>query len=290
MCVIIAKYFPGTGWAGAKNRDRNYRTEISFEHARRGSLEKMMLHDDVTMYMEGINSHGVSILNTSLAIDSDEPELDAGKTKNSPDGMKISRALDEKSALAAIKSLIKSRLEGNTMVFDQENMYLMEAAYDPQDRFRYVAKRIPHNEVVVRTNHGIWMPWAGFQRVEGDSVQTQDRISSEARLIQARYIAKKARRPQDIVDMMCKVYIDEPRLNILRSICDQKEWHTTAQELCVPRERTLYCRPVNSNLSFDFWQLNQPEHKCWLELLSNRKMWQDNHGHHPFLKCNMKDV
>ena len=30
MCVILAKYFNGIGWAGAKNRDRNYTPVLDF--------------------------------------------------------------------------------------------------------------------------------------------------------------------------------------------------------------------------------------------------------------------
>ena len=30
MCVVIAKYFEGTGWVAVKNRDCNYTPEISF--------------------------------------------------------------------------------------------------------------------------------------------------------------------------------------------------------------------------------------------------------------------
>ena len=30
MCVVIAKYFSGTGWVGVKNRDRNYVPDLSF--------------------------------------------------------------------------------------------------------------------------------------------------------------------------------------------------------------------------------------------------------------------
>ena len=66
MCIIVAKYFPGIGWAGAKNRDRNYTPTLDFIEDTRHGIGRMMMHDQVTGYKEGINSTGLSILNTSL--------------------------------------------------------------------------------------------------------------------------------------------------------------------------------------------------------------------------------
>ena len=68
MCVIVAKYFDGIGWAGAKNRDRNYTPVLDFIETDEHGTDRMMMHDQVTGYKEGINSRGVSILNTSLDV------------------------------------------------------------------------------------------------------------------------------------------------------------------------------------------------------------------------------
>jgi hypothetical protein len=68
MCVIVAKYFDGIGWAGAKNRDRTYTPELDFIESKAGNVDRMMMYDLVTGYKEGINSRGVSILNTSLDV------------------------------------------------------------------------------------------------------------------------------------------------------------------------------------------------------------------------------
>lgn len=97
MCIIVAKYFPGTGWAGAKNRDRKYIPTLDFIIEDVKGVERCMMHDQVTGYKEGINSHGVSILNTSLDVLEDEPEVESGSAKVSPDGQLIARALAEKN-------------------------------------------------------------------------------------------------------------------------------------------------------------------------------------------------
>lgn len=291
MCIIVAKYFPGTGWAGAKNRDRKYIPTLDFVIEDANGVERCMMHDQVTGYKEGINSHGVSILNTSLDVLEDEPEVESGSANTSPDGQLIARALAEKDPRSAVKVLLAGKLVGCTMVFDQEDMYLIEASdQDGTQPYRYKVKKIPQSEVVARTNHGIWLPWASFQIKLNDPAQTMDRISSESRLIQARRVVRGATKPQDLVDGLCQVNIDHPQMNIMRTSTEPNRFRTTSQQLCVPKERTLYCRPVSSNLQFDFWKLNRPNRNTWVELLSNRELWHRDKDPQPFDDVKLKDV
>lgn len=291
MCIIVAKYFPGIGWAGAKNRDRKYVPELDFIESEENGVDRMMMHDRITGYKEGINSHGISILNTSLDVLEDEPDVEAGTADSSPDGKLIAAALLQDNVEDAVKLLIKHKLVGCTIVFDQHTLYLIEGSdQDGTKPYRYKVKQIPKTETVTRTNHGIWMPWAGFQKVPEDRQQMLDRISSEARLVQAQVVVKHAEDPEDLVDGLCQVYINNPQLNIMRTSTDTNKYRTTSQQLCVPREKTLYCRPVSSHLEFDFWRLNRPETRVWVEILSNRALWQNTRGDPPFGQLNLKDV
>lgn len=291
MCVIVAKYFPGIGWAGAKNRDRLYIPTLDFIESTENGIARMMMHDQVTGYKEGINSHGVSILNTSLDVLTDEPDVDDGKAKTSPDGKIIAKALLEDNPLSAARYLISKKLVGCTIVFDSETLYLIEASdQDGNKPYEFVAKKIPKTETVARTNHGIYLPWASFQRTEDDVQQSKDRVSSEARLLQAQLVVERAKKPQDLVDGLCKVYVQNPQLNVLRTSTEPNKFRTTCQELCVPKERTLYCRPVSSNMKFDFWSLNKPNTNVWVEILSNRELWQNTKGNLPFSHMHLKDV
>ena len=291
MCVIVAKWFDGIGWAGAKNRDRTYTPVLDFIESKAGDIDRMMMHDEVTGYKEGINSRGVSILNTSLDIGNDETEVESGKVKTSPDGQMIAEALTLPTAEAAAEFLIKNQLCGCTMVFDQDNMFLIEASnWDGKRPYRFRARKISQDQTVARTNHGIWMPTAGMQRSPRDKRKTLDRISSESRLLLAEAVVKAAQKPEDLVDGMCQVYINDPQLNILRTSTDGKKMRTTSQQLCVPRERTLYCRPVSSHMKFDFWSLNRPTTDVWVEIMSNRELWQNVRGDPPFGHMNMQDL
>jgi hypothetical protein len=291
MCIIVAKYFPGTGWVGAKNRDRNYTPTLDFIEDNRQGMGRMMMHDQVTGYKEGINSTGLSILNTSLDVYDDEREVEAGQVDSSPDGKIIAQALLYKDPMDAVRLLVKRKLGGCTMVFNERDLYLIEATDDDGTRpYRYMVKRIGRGNTVARANHGLWLTDAGYQRTRGDKSETLGRISSEARLLQAQAVVEAAQEPEDLVDGMCQVYINDPQLNIMRMSTERKKMRTTSQQLCVPQERTLYCRPISSHVEFDFWDLNRPDTNVWVEILGNRELWQNVQGDPPFGHMNMRDI
>ena len=291
MCIIVAKYFDGIGWAGAKNRDRNYTPTLDFIEDTDHDIGRMMMHDQVTGYREGINSAGLSILNTSLDVYDDETEVEAGEVDASPDGKIIAQALLYRDPLDAVKLLVRRHLGGCTIVFNQDDLYLIEATDDDGTApYRYKAKKIDQSETVARSNHGLWLTDAGYQRNPDDESETLGRISSESRLAQAEALVGAATKPQDLVDGMCQVYINHPQLNIMRYSTARKKMRTTSQQLCVPRERTLYCRPVSSHMDFDFWRLNKPHTNVWVEILGNRELWQNVQGDPPFAQMKMKDM
>jgi len=291
VCIIVAKYFDGIGWAGAKNRDRNYTPVLDFIETDEHGTDRMMMHDQITGYKEGINSRGVSVLNTSLDVYDDESEVESGTAKTSPDGSTIAEALLKDTAQEAAQVIVRRKMGGCTIVFDQENMFLIEASdWDGKKPYKYVAKKIPKDQLVARSNHGIWIPDAGYQRKDTNKSETLSRISSESRLEQAKAVVEAAQDPEDLVDGLCQVYINDPQLNIMRTSTERKKMRTTSQELCVPKERTLYCRPISSHLEFDFWSLNRPNTNVWVEILSNRALWQNTKGDPPFGHMNMKDI
>lgn len=48
---------------------------------------------------------------------------------------------------------------------------------------------------------------------------------------------------------------------------------TTSQILIIPKEKTMYVRPVQSHMKFNFWELNHPKQQTWIEILSNRVLY-----------------
>lgn len=275
MCVIVAKYFPTIGWVAVKNRDRNYIPEISFKKKIKNGIEITYFWDDITQYCEGINSGGVSILSASLMVLDDEKEITSRAKKPSVDGGKIQHALKFANPKAAAMDLIKQKLPGNTVIFDSQTMILLEGAWSNfgKKEYEYRVSVIPHTDTVARTNHGIWIPAAGYQRTLTNDAESASRISSESRLAIAQYVADTAKTPEELIDNLCKTYVDNPQLNAFRTTADRKKMRTTAQLMLIPSQLTMYVRPVQSNVVFDFWKLNHPSHQTWVEILSNRALY-----------------
>ena len=48
---------------------------------------------------------------------------------------------------------------------------------------------------------------------------------------------------------------------------------TTSQIMIIPKEQTMYVRPVQSHMKFNFWDLNHPKQQTWVEILSNRVLY-----------------
>lgn len=294
MCIVTAKYFEGIGWVGVKNRDRNYIPEISFKRHSSNGVECMLFWDDITQYSEGVNSGGVCVLSASLMVADDEKEITTRKKTPSQDGVKIKRALRYPNVKAAAMSCIKSKLTGNTLIFDKDTCYLLEGCWQPggysKKKYAYKVREIPRDDSVARTNHGILLPWAGYQRMEDNDNQTMSRISSESRLAIAQAVVSNAKTPEDLIDGLARTYVDNPQLNCLRTTTLRKMMRTTSQIMLVPEEKTMYVRPVQSHMTFNFWELNHPKHNLWVEVLSNRVLYQHKSeaGDPPFPKMNHK--
>jgi len=279
MCIIIGKYFEDIGWVAFKNRDRNYIPEISFKKKEAKGVEILYFWDDITQYCEGLNSAGVGVLSASLMVLDDEKEIETRTKTPSKDGAKIKKALTLPNVKAVAMSLIESKLTGNTLVFDQENMYLIEGAWRPGEYatqgYEYRVKKIEKDETVCRTNHGVWLDWAGYQRTEESDSETLSRISSESRKLIAEIVTKVSQTPDEILDGLCKDFTRDGQMNALRTSTEKKKMRTTSQIMIIPKEKTMFVRPVQSNIRFNFWDLNNPNQQTWIEILSNRVLYKN---------------
>ena len=271
MCCIIAKFFPETGWVGVKNRDRNYIPEISFAFSKEGKTDRLMFIDDMTSYQEGLNSHGIGVLGTSLMVIDDEEVITTRNNSAKSDGQRIKNALAENTVEKVAQALIDEELTGCTIVFDNETCYLIEACINTDKKYYYDMEEIKQNKGVARTNHGIYLDWAGYQ-YGVDEKQDLSRESSESRLEQAQQVLKTATTPQELINGLCNQPHENTQMNALRTTTSRKKMRTTAQEMIVPIENTFYVRPVQCRMDIDFWKLNEMEPDMWVEVLSNRSL------------------
>ena len=273
MCIVAAKHFLDIGWVGVKNRDRNYVPELSFLLLTKTTPHRLLFLDDMTGYMEGMNNNGVCVLSASLMVMDDEKEVKKRTSDDNPDGERIREALMETSIVKTVKKLIELGMTGNTIVFDQERCFLIESC-NRDDVYQYKLQEIPQNETIARTNHGILLPWAGYQ-YGVDSNQDKSRESSESRLHYAEKALHESSTPEELINKLAQTPETDTQMNPLRTTTDTKKMRTTAQEMMIPVEKTFYLRPIQSKLDIDFWTINQNKNDLWVEILSNRAL------HHP---------
>lgn len=274
MCVIIAKYFPNTGWVGIKNRDRNYIPTVSFKKVYKNNLEITYFWDNITQYCEGLNSSGIAVLSASLMVHDDEKEIKDRSNTPSKDGIKIKQSLEYSDINQVVNSLIENKLTGHTIVFNKDQLFLIEGMWRPgeykKSGYEYVVREIPHNRSIVRTNHGIWLDNAGYQRSNTDLSQTESRISSECRKTIGELVVQYANSPIDILNELTKDFTSNSQLNAMRVETKNKKMRTTSQTMIIPFQHTMFVRPIQSNLEIDNSVLST-NHKTLIKLLDYNK-------------------
>ena len=242
MCTIVAKKFPGIGWVGVKNRDRPAPTSTELLRDQQGSLQRVTLMDEETRWTEGMNSEGISILSSSLT-----PTVGGFKKHRSRDGAVIRDALAQPSIDRAVAVCREQEISGCVMIFNPDRMVVIEGKSGP-DR-RQVIREIT-GDTIARTNHGIWIPDAGYQKQNTNPILQMRRLSSEARLKIAQYILKTANDPNELMPLLAKTWVDNPQLTTLRKATEILDTRTTEQLMLEPGKQLIIVRNTNGVLEF----------------------------------------
>jgi len=247
MCTIIAKKFTNIGWVGVKNRDRPAATRTELLRNQNNGLQRVTLMDETTRWTEGMNSHGVSILSSSLS------PVTNGVTSGaavhlSKDGLMIRDALAESSVDNAVSLLRNRGVGGCVMVFDADKLVLIEGKTG--DGRRQVIREITDDQIA-RTNHGVWIPAAGYQPHASDLVLQMRRISSIARLEIANYILDTATNPNELMPLLAKKWVNNAQMTTLRTPTSTLDTRTTEQLMLNPRMNLILVRNINGVLEFN---------------------------------------
>jgi hypothetical protein len=293
MCVVAVKYIDKYGWVGAKNRDRNYETEIDVVQSNRDGVQRLYIDDLLSRWTEGLNEYGVCVLSASFSVKSDEKEGDkitnARKAKRnqdgyySPDGKAIRKALLEKTPEAAAKVLIAHELAGATYVFNKDEAHLIEGGFTVRKEdatkenprvYKHIIKKLDKSEVSVRTNHGIYIEELGYKKNPSDEKIKYARKSSEKRYeLAVKFLKPTMEDPSEIIDALAQSPESDPFMNPIRiGDTNKSEMVTTGQLLCVASEKTLHYRPIYSSVNFKYNKLNGPKAKTFFEIISSRKL------------------
>lgn len=313
MCVVAAKYLDDIGWVGMKNRDRNYKPEISLIQSFEDGIERLLLKDEMTGYTEGINEYGISILSSATLVKDDENEIREIRKKKkgtkkqriadgeyvSKDGKKLRTALLEKTIDKVIKKLQELAPLGNHLVFNEDKCYMVEIDITVAERKDKIEKRlddpeyenpepdvdvkvkeIKKGDIVVRTNHGIYLNQAGYQDDEDKIInQNEDqefiewmklnRESSEIRYSTVEKSMNKANTVDDMLSSISDRSNKNPQFNPLRTAkkTDKKSLRTTGQIIIIPSKKKLSYRNIWSKLNDTTEKVNNNNTKTYIDIL-----------------------
>ena len=196
-----------TNWFLYKVRDRVYVPTYSIRFLKKHGVESIYLIDQINDWTEGVNSSGIMIVNTALQNHADEIQGDQGDPLNprhkNRDGIIVRQCLKMKKIEEVVQTIKDELLLGNTFVSDGYRLFVIEIAIKEEavtratdaikniDDIKYAAdvqnlimkginpedylvksteikdKKI---DLVVRTNHGILVPEAGYQKNDTDPV------------------------------------------------------------------------------------------------------------------------
>jgi len=215
MCVIASLYLENQAIL-VKNRDRKYKASIKVIHELIDGVEVLYIHDLDTGYSEGLNEYSIGITNAALLVNQDERQGIVESTRRtavSHDGDKIRKALSLNNIESVVNYLTdyKNRkpqhngLKGITLVSNTKTKYIIEGT----TKHTPLIVEVPKEELIVRTNHGIYYPGAGYNT----GLKKQ---SSVSRLEISERELKKVDKVSKVLNTLSNQYIKDNFLNPYR--------------------------------------------------------------------------
>jgi tRNA nucleotidyltransferase/poly(A) polymerase/DNA topoisomerase IB/2'-5' RNA ligase len=244
-----------------KNRDRNYVPDIRIYHEVIDGTEVMYMRDEVTGWCEGLNEHGVGIVNSALAVGADEKQGEAGKGDKAVDaqtsatlrdGERVLKGLSKPTLDAAIKATqtYKGGLKGHTFVVDDSVSYSMEATWRGHD---YHVRKLPGGKKHVRTNHGQFHQDAGYTETDGDNY-----LSSLARRDQAMKALRGVEGPEGVAPAIYGKRKSD-REDPLSMIKQTEGMRTTSQMALDLTDRVMYLYLIPKQVNYLGYKNKMPK-------------------------------
>ena len=222
-CIIVAGEAEGK-MVLAKSRDRNYHARVkNVRDLHDDGTEVVYFEDLDTGYAEGMNSHGLGVVNAALSISEDENQV-KGKVR-SDDGPRMIQSLKYSSIDDAVKSLVgfKGGIKGHTFVATPNSVYSIEMS---SEHTPVINKLDPTTGFDVRTNHGVDHQGAGYTPER----RPNDYMSSKIRKAQAEVELADVSDFDKIAPSLATQKFDPTSNdNMLRRVPDEAGMVTTSQ-------------------------------------------------------------
>ncbi len=237
-CIIVSGEIDGDHVL-AKSRDRNYHARVEIIRDLLDDGTEVVYFEDLdTGYAEGMNSHGLGVINSALSIADDEKAKDKTKGKvASDDGPRMINALQYQDIDEAIKALVgfKGGIKGHTFVGNPTSLYSIEMS---SEHTPVITPLDPKTGFDVRTNHGIEHDGAGYS----PDRRPDDYMSSKIRKAQAEVELSNIADFEDIAPALAQQQFDrESNNNMLRRTEPDAGMVTTSQvAMHLPKKEFIF--------------------------------------------------
>ena len=210
MCVAIGMKLKNKNnkeqWFLYKIRDRAYKPKYSLKYFSHDGVSSAFLIDEYNDWTEGINSKGIMLVSVALQNHEDKKDgkkkLSIKNRKTNRNGVILRQVLKMDNIKDVVDTLVEERFEGNTLVSDGQKLFCLEIflhnktkeailrnlEIDPieddedvksillkhitPEDYDVKVKEIKDENLVVRTNHGIFLKDAGYTKEDGDGYKS----------------------------------------------------------------------------------------------------------------------
>jgi len=241
-CIIVSKEIDDK-FILAKNRDRAYNPKLEVVHTIIDGVEVAYLHDMITDWSEGMNEHGIGVVNSALLVGHDEAEHKIIKKggKPGPDGDKMRNIIKQPTLKDALKAALTYKgksgmsLKGHTFVSSPKQLISIETTSKHKPEIKLQNTESP----VVRTNHGYMFTDAGY-------THGQKYLSSKMRKVSAEKSVDKVEDWKEIAAAMRKEFF--PKNSSLNMRRDTEEMWTSSQTVLNLTDRIVQINYFDSKV------------------------------------------
>lgn len=243
-CVIVGGKFNKDNTILAKNRDRMYVPKIKIVHDAIDMVEVVYLLDEMTGWIEGMNSYSIGIINSSLLVDDDENELRNVKLtgEKSKDSPRILKALTYTSIKDAVNSVANwdSGVSGHNFVANKKRIFHIEST----KRHRPIITEVQKGDFEVYTNHGMSYQDIGYQH-------GRKFLSSKLR---KSTIENTVKGDEVAISLLDKLNNQKKKVDFYNPVRDSYGMKTTSQLAMDLHDLVFYFRGVEENFEYSGYE------------------------------------
>lgn len=242
-------------WGGKKcllkNRDRNYVPKVKIIHELREGVEVLYMTDVSTGWCEGLNEHGIGIVNSALQVARDEAEKSVVKSKGkkSKDGPRVLKTLECTNVKRAVEvgQTYEGGLKGHTIIATETETYTLEGT----SKHEFHSRKLPEGKITVRTNHGIHYDDSGY--TEGSNYE-----SSVVRRDKAKRTLRGLDSPDEVATALMSARMDD-RAHPNNMVRYTDNMSTTSQMIINLTDKELVFYVIPDRVEFEGYENKLPK-------------------------------